>query len=282
MEHVARLDLEPANVGVGPVAGHHTKACPGVAVELERHPGGECAEVEADRQVHEDDVVLRDLEVVHHHHVGDFDALKLLQLAVGAHTDVVQVRRAHVEVAEREELAGDRAHLRVRCHRAGESAAVVLHAKRVQLVIDAPRPVPFLQAKNLSVVRQHVSVAGASGEVAHAGHRVLERVGDVGGLYEPVAIPLGLAVREADAVDHAVTEEPVVGLATRGVRPGADVGAKQFGWNRPVNAQFHRGHFVEHRCPVVAKVPLGCVLDGGHVGAPCRWVGVSFGRSVYE
>jgi hypothetical protein len=62
--------------GITPEAGA------GVALELERHAGLERVEVEAHRQIHEHDVVLRDVEVVHHHHVRDLDRLELLQFAV--------------------------------------------------------------------------------------------------------------------------------------------------------------------------------------------------------
>ena len=75
--------------------------------------------------------------------------------------------------------------------------------------VDLPRPVALFEAEHLPVVRHHVGVAGAPGEVTHAHHRIADRIRDVGGLDEAVSVPLGLAARETHAVHHAVTEEPM-------------------------------------------------------------------------
>ena len=169
-----------------PVTRHHAETCPGVPIELERQTGRERGEVEHDRKVHEHDVVLRDVEVVHHHHVGDVDALELLHDAIGADADVVQVRRLRAEVAECDQLTRDRAHLGVRRHRRGERSPEVLVPDRVEFGVDLPGPVGLLEAEQLLVARDHVRVAGAPSEVAHVGHR---------GRHPPVPVTLGVCTK---------------------------------------------------------------------------------------
>ena len=67
VEHVAGVDVVPAHVGVGAVARHHAEPGRVVVVPVDGHLAAHRhLEVEHGRQVHEDDVVPRDVEVVHH------------------------------------------------------------------------------------------------------------------------------------------------------------------------------------------------------------------------
>ena len=97
-----------------------------------------------------------------------------------------------------------------------------------------------------------------------------------GGLDEPISVPLRLAAGDADAMHHAVTEEPVIGSSGDRIRSGAHIGASEFGRNRALDAKVEVGSFVEHRCPVVAQVPRGTrahsLVDAhsANVTAPCR------------
>ena len=67
MKHIARVDVEPFHIGISTIAWHHTKAGGVVVVPVNRKLATHChLEVEHCREVHEDDVVLGDVEVVHH------------------------------------------------------------------------------------------------------------------------------------------------------------------------------------------------------------------------
>ena len=98
----------------------------------------------------------------------------------------------------------------MRRHRAGERPAIVLNTDGVEILIDQPWPGGFIETEDLFAVQGHVRVGGAAPEFTRRCGRALYGIGDVGRLHEAVAMPFRLAVPEADAVHHAITEEPVV------------------------------------------------------------------------
>ena len=128
-----------------PVPGHHAETGRVVLAPADRHLTlhGQL-EVEDRRQVHEDHVVLGHVEVVHHRRPADGDGLDLHQLAGGRDPQVGEVRLQEV-VAERQQLAGDRAELRVGGERALQLPAEVERADRLELVVEAVREVALLQ-----------------------------------------------------------------------------------------------------------------------------------------
>ncbi len=71
-----------------------------------------------------------------------------------------------------------------------------------------------------------------------------------------VAIPLGRAVLDADAVDHAVAGEPVFGRLAR-VRAVAQVPAVELGGDGAVDGQVVLGEFVGNGCVVAAQEEVG-------------------------
>ena len=82
----------------------------------------------------------------------------------------------------------------------------------------------------------------------------------VGAAHVAVAVPLGLAVAEADAVHHAVADEPVVGGRV-GRRPGsgrcAGSGRRARPGACPVTAQVGGGELLAHGAEVPGQVGVG-------------------------
>ena len=78
MKDVTRINLEPPSIATPPVAWHHAKTSAGITVELEGEPVCQFGKVKHNRQVHEDHIVLCDVEVVHHHHIRNINGIKLL------------------------------------------------------------------------------------------------------------------------------------------------------------------------------------------------------------
>ena len=82
VEHVTRVDVEPLHVRIAALARHHAKARRVVVIPADRHVAAHRElEVEHRGQVHEDHVVTRDIEVVHHRRSADSDVFGLHQLA---------------------------------------------------------------------------------------------------------------------------------------------------------------------------------------------------------
>ena len=162
MEDVARLDVEPPDVGVAAVAGHHADACAVLRLPCGRERAlADEVEVEHDRQVEEHDVALGDREVVHHRRALDVDVLAAHELAVRVHDVVAQPRWAERVVAEEEHLARDRIHLRVRGHRRAELAAEVEPADGRQIGAHLGGEAHLDEGEDLARVRDDVGVRHA-------------------------------------------------------------------------------------------------------------------------
>ena len=146
----------------------------------------------------------------------------------------------------------------MRGERRGELAAEVVAAERVEFRAQRVRQVALLERPDATGVAEHVRVRRAGRRVEHRlGVGGLEPLGELGGLDEPVAVPLGLAAVEAHAVHHAVTEEPVAGGARLRVRPVAQVAARQRRRDGPGHLQVGDGEFVLDRRVVPLEEPRG-------------------------
>ncbi len=148
-----------------------------------------------------------------------------------------------------------------------QRAFEVTAPQRLELVAQLDRPTAGLDdrerlagmADHVRVRREvHVAVDRATG----VGHMQL---GEHPACVHPaVAIPVGLAVREADAVNHAFAAEPVVRRRVDGtdrVRPVAQEPALQRRGDRARDGKVGRGHLFGDRSEVALQV---AVLDDGH------------------
>ena len=272
MEHVARVDVEPPHLTERVVTPHHAEPRAVVVVP----PVGHVAlalhgdvEIEHDRQVHEDDVLGGQREVVHHRQRRDVQRPVDGQLAVGVGAVIGDVRREDVAVAEEVQLAGRRADLRVRGHRVDQLAAEVVGAQRLQVVGDLVGQRRLDQRQRLAGVVDDVGVGDAGAQVAGA-VGVVERevLLEAVGAHPAVAVPGGAAALDANAVDHAVAGEPVCGRLPR-VGPVAQVPAVEFGRDGALDGQVELGQFIGHGRVVVSLEELA--------GAECR--GARWSRS---
>ena len=72
-----------------------------------------------------------------------------------------------------------------------------------------------------------------------------------------IAVPLGIAVTEPHTVNHAVSDEPVMGLGvhcSERVRPIAQIAAVELGGQLTNDWQINSGDLIGHRCVVARKV----------------------------
>ena len=270
VEHVARVDVEPPHRTERVVTPHHAE--PGavlvappvghVALTLDRD-----VEIENDRQVHEDDVLGGQREVVHHGVRLDIQRPVDRQLAVGVGTVIRDVRLEDAAVSEEVQLAGRRADLRMRGHRIDQLAAEVVGAQRLQVVGDLVGQRRLDQRQRLAGVVDDVGVGDAGPQVAGA-IGVVERevLLEAVGAHPAVAIPGGAAALDADAVDHAVAGEPVCGRLSR-VGPVAQVPAVEFGRDGALDGQVELGQLIGHgRVVVSLKELAGAEQGGGGIG----------------
>ena len=151
-----------------------------------------------------------------------------------------------------------------------EHAAEVGRADRAELAVEHVREVALLEGEDLAGVADHVGVGLRRAHVDR--DRRIEDVeggiGDERRLHVPVAVPLGLAVAQADAVDHAVAEERVVARARERVGAVADVAAVELGRDRPGDRQVGDRALLGDRSPVAPQVDRRAVVDRRHVRTP--------------
>ena len=169
-------------------------------------------EVEAAREVEQQGSGLGDVDVVHHRAVPDRHVDLLGDLgAVGADDEVADEVPGPV-IGGDVELTGDRVDLGVGGEGALEGAAEVDALHRLELVAEQDRlAAGFDDGEGHARMADDVGVRGAFGVVeARAGRdRLAERLGHAVRHDVAVAVPVGLAVAEAHAVDHAGAGEPV-------------------------------------------------------------------------
>ncbi|NYD49762.1 hypothetical protein BJY14_005745 [Actinomadura luteofluorescens] len=274
VEDVAGVDLVPGDLARA-VAAHHAE--PGAVrvvpdVGHSGRSGQRQVDVEHHRQVQPDHVVLGDREIVHHRRARHLDLAALGQRPV-RREPVVGEEGLERPVPEEQQVAGDRVLLRMRGHGAGEAPAEVAGADRLQLGRHLVGESGLHQRPDPARVRDDVGVglhrAAVEGEVV-ADERRLVEVGV--GPHPPVAVPLGAAVPQPDAVDHSVAGEPVPArLAGLGVRSVAQVAAGQFGGQHAGDLEVAGVGLVGDGGQVTVQ-PGGGALGGvlAHLGAPFR------------
>ena len=273
MEHVARLDLEPLHLVGRPGQGQDAEAGPvvvapavgqGVALHRQR-------KVEEHGQVVEDHRRLGDRAVVDHRVARDRDVDLVRHPAVGADHRVVDHLGPLPPVARRVELAGARVALGVGGEAVAKRPVQVREAHRVELVGELGRAAAGLDdGEGLAGQADHVGVRHRPLVVALAGGGPLtQRLGDRRRADPAVAVPLGSAVAQADAVHHALAGEPVVvGGVDRPDRVGpvAEVAPVELGRERAGHLEVEGRHLLGHRGVEPLDVPVGD--DVGHGWSP--------------
>ena len=223
---------------------------------MDRHLAFESQiEIEHRRQIHEDHVVLGDVEVVHHRGTRDRDRFDLHETTVGRDA---QIREVGLErrVAEREKFAGRRTDLRVSGERTLEHSAEVGGADRVQVAVEHVGEVTLFEGQDLSGVTDDVRVGLRTGHVEGDARveDVDRRVLDERGLHVSIAVPLGPAVTQPNAVDHAVTEEGMIAHPGDRVGAVAQIATVEFGGDRSGDLQFGERALLEDGSTVALQV----------------------------
>ena len=218
-------------------------------------------QVEGDGQVHEDGVVPGDHEVVHHGRARHLDLRAVHEVALRVEHVVGEIGR-QLAVAEEVELVGLGAELRVGREGGLELPVVVEAAHRLELAVELEREVALLEGEDLAGVADDVGVRGARRAVHHdlGVHGLLAAL-ELGRLHPAVAVPEGLPVLDAHAVDHAVAEEPVGALAALRVGRVAHVEPAQLAGDLAGHAQAGLGDLVRDRGVVAGQEP-GLLFDG--------------------
>ena len=275
VEHVARVDLEPAHLAERIVAAEHAQPRPVRVVPAVGHvlgaTGGD-VHAEHDRQVHEDHVVRGEREVVHHRQRLDLDGPVDHQFPVGVRAVVGDVWFEQVAVTEEVEFAGRRADLGVGGHGVDQLAAEVVGADGLEVVGDLVWQRRLDERQRPSRVVDDVRVGGRGAQVAGA-VGVVEREGfdEAVGPDPPVAVPLGLTAFDANAVDHAVTGEPMSRRRAR-IRSVAQVPTVEFGRDGALDGQVGLGQFVGDGRVVAEAEDLAVDGQAGVRGGKTRGV----------
>ena len=178
--------------------------------------------------------------------VGDLDRRHLLHDAVGADHGVLEVGEGPVVRRWRGASPVAGIDLRVGGVAVGEGAAEVGVADGVELVGELDGAGAGLDdGEGLAAEADHVGVGGLHAAVALAGRRLLaERSLTLVRAHHAGVVPVGPAAAEADAVDHGVADEPVVGGGVdRRDRVGAvaEVAALELGGQRALDDQLGGG-----------------------------------------
>ena len=173
--------------------------------------------------------------------------------------DLVAAVRA---VRNRVQLTGFWVALRVRCVPAGQRPVEVAHPDGVQfigeLIVDAAA---FDQGEGLAGVSDHVGVGAERIQAVMAIRWGLaEFLRHVRAPHPAVAVPVRLAVADADAVHHAVTDEPVakvrIDLADR-IGPISQVAPVQVVRDRPCNLEVSQRVFLLQRGERTLQIAVG-------------------------
>ena len=265
VEHVARTDVVPDDVGRFAVTGQQPDAGPVTILPAvgEARTGRRRVHAERHREIQQDDGALGDGAVVHADRAAHGDAPGGAQFGLRVQDRDLDVVAPAEEVGDGVELTRQRVPLGVCRVAAGERAAEVAGADGLELVAQLVRTRPGLDdGEGTAGVPDHVGVrceVHAGVDRARPG-LLAEGPRHLGGTDPAIAIPLGSPVTEPDPVHHAVAGEPVVGgrLGGRdGIGPVAQIAAAQ-GLGQPAgDGQFGRRHLLEHGCEIALQVRIG-------------------------
>ena len=192
------------------------------------------SEISHDRQVHEDDVIGRHGEVVHHHRPRQVDRGGAGQRSVAAEPEVVDLRLVRPD-GERQHLARTRADLRMRgevVHRAVE----VDRTDGVEVGGHLVRAVVLLESQDAPPVDHHVGVGRGAIWIVGVGRRP----GQPGRAHPAAAVPHRSATAQQQAVKHSLAQEPVRRVAAGRVGPGMDQHPVQFGGDPATHRKVER------------------------------------------
>lgn len=227
---VERVDLEPAHRPAG--TAHDTDPHRVPLVPLVRHSGAGfgARHVERDRDVHDDDMTARQGEVVHHRRVRDRDPRDPDDLAGVVDHQVTYVVPGGV-VRDGVQLVGPRVVLGVRREGTFKGGAEVVRAHGVEVAVELVRQRPaLLEGEDAALVRDDVGVGGEVVGRHLARVRLAQLLCHGSRSDPPIAVPLGAAVAQPDAVHHPVALHPVVRpgiLQTEDVRTDPQITAVQ-------------------------------------------------------
>jgi DNA-binding CsgD family transcriptional regulator len=253
VEHPARLDLEPADLRRAAVPGQ--QADPGLVVGVPRvgqsQPRGRPGQAEGHRQVEQHNVLLRQGEIMHHGPVGDGDVGRPGHQPVPADDHVLDVVPGPV-VGDGVQFPGTRVELGVRGVAAGQGTAEVAGTRGAELGGQLVRQrAGFHGGQGAPGMPDDVGVGTEVGAVVHRPGRpfLAEGLGHLLGADPAVAVPLGPAVPQPDAVHHARAHEPVVAgiFQAQRVRPVAQVAAAEPGGHPAGDRQVEGGDFLGDR-----------------------------------
>ena len=195
-------------------------------------------EIEDDRQVHEDDVVLGDREIVNHGRAGHVDLFGLYQHALGV-DPVVGEQEREESIAEEMHFAGFGAELGVSCHAGLQFAGKIVGADRLEFGRHLGRETGLDQSKHAPGVLHDICVGHRDGAVdgkVFSDKRGL-RVREGPGAYPSVAEGAGPAALELDAMQHAVAREPMLRGSALWVGAVAHIAAAEARRNLPLDWQ---------------------------------------------
>ena len=252
VEHVSRIDLAPDHIVRG--AGAREQADAGLVFAVPAVGKAESAEQrlhrERHRQVEQHDVIGGQRAIVNRGAVLHRDRQLADHLARGIDHHVAQLVGVGRVISDRVILAGGGIVVRVRGERAIESTAEVAVFLAFERVIEANRIAPRLDQRHRSPGDAHDvgvdGVAAATARTRSGGRAALAR--DLVRADPAIAV-FGLAIFQADRVDHPVADEPVVagGIGRVGVGSGAHIAAVERGGDCAIDAQASKGQLFLHR-----------------------------------
>ena len=248
VEDVAGVDVNPAHRRAGAVVTHDAQAGAVLVVPSVGHRLAGQFLLEGDRQVEPDDVVLGDREVVHHGAGRDGYRAAVHQLPGGVEAVVGHKRRLSA-VAEEVQLARCRVAFGVGRHGGGQPPAEIARAHRIQLGRYLVGEPDLDQCKDAPGMPDHMGVGGHGGQVTGAVGADERAAGESGRACPSVAVPLGAAAAQPDAMQHACADERMsYGFAGQRVGAVAEIPAGKLRRQRAGHRQVDRIDLVRHRC----------------------------------
>ena len=159
--------------------------------------------------------------------------------------DVIGEEGRHDPVSEEMQFTRQRTNLGVRRKRRFQSRAEIMEANRVKLACDFHGQRIFGKGKNAVGVHDDARVCDAAADIQRCLRRELLAV-KTRRPDPPVAIPLGFAVPDRDAVNHAIAEKPMRGLALAWVGAIPGIQAAKFRRDAPFHGQIKRRRLFAH------------------------------------
>ena len=220
MKAVTHGHIDPNDIVRGTFSGQQAYPIPVVGIPLKWEAvGGEHVEINGYRLIVDDHVFFGQRHIVHHRHTRQRHVNRLTHFAIGAHHHVLNmIHPLGPRINHGMHLPGHRINFGMCGKRPGQRAFKVVSTNGFQLVGKFYR-----RASRLN------HGPGFAGKRAHIGIRTTHRIVPVGprniwlpseaaqlfGTNETIAIPLGLAFPQSNAMHHSRTDKPMmIGLST--------------------------------------------------------------------